>query len=78
MANGLILKNDIDTEFNVTHPIGRTAKSMSSTDIAQAVDTINDFPATPTDGDVCIVRGTVGGIYEYVTDTWVARTTWGA
>lgn len=60
------LKNTANTELTISHEGTRTAKSMSSTDIAVAVDTINDFPTTPTDGDVCIVRDIDrGGTFIY-------------
>jgi hypothetical protein len=78
MSGKLTIKNNNNTEFTIEHKDGSNAKSIDSKDIAVAVDTINDFPSSPNDGDTVIVRNiNNGSIYIYSSDNqgWIKQTT---
>ena len=77
MAGSIKIKNNINSELSITHADNKPAKSITGSDIAVAVDTINDFPLGTSDGDTVIVRAVGnGGIFVYDVNTWVARITW--
>jgi len=77
MASSIKIKNNINSELLITHSDNKPAKSIIGSDIAVAVDTINDFPLGASDGDTVIVRAIGnGGIFVYDINTWVARITW--
>ena len=62
----LVMKNNINSELSITHADNKPAKSIIGTDIAVAVDTINDFPLDASDGDTVIVRDLDrGGTFIY-------------
>ena len=62
----LTIKNNINSELSITHADNKPAKSIIGTDIAVAVDTINDFPLDASDGDTVIVRDLDrGGTFIY-------------
>jgi len=62
----LVMKNNINSELSITHVDNKPAKSIIGTDIAVAVDTINDFPLDASDGDTVIVRDLDrGGTFIY-------------
>jgi len=62
----ITIKNNIDSELSITHADNKQAKSIVGSDIAVAVDTINDFPLDASDGDTVIVRGlNRGGTFIY-------------
>ena len=62
----LVMKNNINSELSITHADNKPAKSIIGTDIAVAVDTINDFPLDANDGDTVIVRDLDrGGTFIY-------------
>jgi len=62
----LVMKNNINSELAITHADNKPAKSIIGTDIAVAVDTINDFPLDANDGDTVIVRDlNIGGTFIY-------------
>jgi len=62
----LVMKNNIKSELSITHADNKPAKSIVGTDIAVAVDTINDFPLDASDGDTVIVRDlNRGGTFIY-------------
>jgi hypothetical protein len=66
MSGKLTIKNNDNTEFTIEHKDGSNAKSIVSKDISIAVDTINDFPSSPNDGDVVVVRDLDrGGTFIY-------------
>jgi hypothetical protein len=66
MGGKLTIKNNDNTEFTIEHKDGSNAKSIVSKDISIAVDTINDFPSSPNDGDVVVVRDLDrGGTFIY-------------
>jgi len=73
----ITLKNNTNSELSIIHADNKPAKSIIGTDIAVAVDTINDFPLDASDGDTVIVREVGnGGIFVYDTNTWVSRISW--
>jgi len=73
----IIIKNNINSELSITHADNKPAKSIVGSDIAVAVDTINDLPLVASDGDIVIVRAVGnGGIFVYDVNTWVARVSW--
>ena len=60
------LKNTANTEFSISHNGTRGAKSVTSDQIVVAVETINDFPASPETGDTVIVKDlNRGGTFIY-------------
>ena len=60
------LKNTANTEFSISHNGTRGAKSVTSDQIVVAVETINDFPASPETGDTVIVKDqSRGGTFIY-------------
>jgi len=60
------VKNNINSELSITHADNKPAKSIVGTDIAVAVNTINDFPLGASDGDTVIVRDlNRGGTFIY-------------
>jgi len=60
------VKNNINSELSITHADNKPAKSIIASDIAVAVDTINDFPLDASDGDTVIVRDlNRGGTFIY-------------
>jgi len=60
------VKNNINSELSITHVDNKPAKSIIGTDIAVAVDTINDFSLDANDGDTVIVRDlNRGGTFIY-------------
>jgi len=62
----LVMKNNINSELSITHADNKPAKNIVGTDIAVAVDTINDFPLDASDGDTVIVRDlNRGGTFIY-------------
>ena len=62
----ITIKNNINSELAITHADNKSAKSIIGTDIAVAVDTINDFPLDASDGDTVIVRDlNRGGTFIY-------------
>jgi len=62
----LVMKNNINSELSITHADNKPAKSIVGSDIAVAVDTINDFPLDASDGDTVIVRDLDrGGTFIY-------------
>jgi len=62
----LTIKNNINSELSIAHADNKPAKSIIGTDIAVAVDTINDFPLDASDGDAVIVRDlNRGGTFIY-------------
>ena len=62
----LVIKNNINSELSITHADNKPAKSIIASDIAVAVDTINDFPLDASDGDTVIVRDlNRGGTFIY-------------
>ena len=62
----LTIKNNINSELSITHADNKPAKSIIASDIAVAVDTINDFPLDASDGDTVIVRDlNRGGTFIY-------------
>jgi len=66
MAGSIKIKNNIGSELSITHADNKPAKSIVGTDIAVAVDTINDFPLDASDGDTVIVRDLDrGGTFIY-------------
>jgi len=77
MASKIIIKNNINSELLITHADNKPARSIIGSDIAVAVNTINDFPLGASDGDTVIVKAVGnGGIFVYDVNTWVARITW--
>jgi len=71
------VKNNINSELSITHADNKPARSIIGSDIAVAVDTINNFPLGASDGDTVIVRAVGnGGIFVYDVNTWVARVSW--
>ena len=81
MASNIKLKNNINSEFKVTHTDGSGAVSLTSEQLANSsytVATVASMEAiTATDGQSCIVKALgAGGIYVYDVNTWVARITW--
>jgi len=77
MSGTIKLKNNINSEMSITHSDNKPAKSIIASDIAVAVDTIDDFPLDASDGDTVIVREVGnGGIFVYDTNTWVSRISW--
>lgn len=66
MSSKIKLKNNLDTEFTIEHKDNKQAKTIVGSDIAIAVDTINDFPLVASTGDVVIVRDLDrGGTFIY-------------
>jgi len=66
MAGSIKIKNNINSELSITHVDDKPAKSIVGSDIAVAVDTINDFPLDASDGDTVIVRDLDrGGTFIY-------------
>jgi len=66
MAGSIKIKNNIGSELSITHADNKSAKSIIGSDIAVAVDTINDFPLDANDGDTVIVRDLDrGGTFIY-------------
>jgi len=66
MAGSIKIKNNINSELSILHTDDKPAKSIIGTDIAVAVDTINDFPLGASDGDTVIVRDLDrGGTFIY-------------
>jgi len=66
MASKIIVKNNINSELSITHADNKPAKSIIGSDIAVAVNTINDFPLGASDGDTVIVRDlNRGGTFIY-------------
>lgn len=66
MASKIVLNNNLDSEFTIQHSDNTGAKTIASKDMAQAVDTINDFPTNPHTGQVVIVRDlNRGGTFIY-------------
>jgi len=62
----LVIKNNINSELAIAHADNKPAKSIVCSDIAVAVDTINDFPLDASDGDTVIVRDlNRGGTFIY-------------
>jgi len=62
----ITIKNNINSELSITHADNKSAKSIVGTDIAVAVDTINDLPLGASDGDTVIVRDlNRGGTFIY-------------
>ena len=60
------LKNAANTEFSISHNGTRGAKAVTSDQIVVAVETINDFPASPETGDTVIVKDiNRGGTFIY-------------
>ena len=60
------LKNTANTEFSISHNGTRGAKSVTSDQIVVAVETIEDFPASPETGDTVIVKDiNRGGTFIY-------------
>jgi len=77
MASSIKIKNNINSELSITHADNKPAKSIVGSDIAVAVNTINDFPLGASDGDTVIVKAVGnGGVFVYDVNTWVARITW--
>jgi len=62
----ITIKNNINSELSMTHADNKPAKSIIGTDIAVAIDTINDFSLDASDGDTVIVRDLDrGGTFIY-------------
>ncbi len=60
------LKNTANTEFSISHNGTRGAKAVTSDQIVVAVETIEDFPASPEIGDTVIVKDlNRGGTFIY-------------